>query len=327
MYSIKSLVLIIDMNYILYRNVHILNACNSLDDLYLSLNEALKTITNLYPFNKMYIVSDTRSGSWRKDIFPEYKGNRIKSKDIDWNYVYEVYTEFKDTINDGRINILEGEKVEGDDWIYYLINKYNNKGVSTFTIASDNDLLQESKFSLENSYINIFYADSFKNPILYLPKNSELFLSKIENNKGDLFDMNENYDFITFINSLKTKSIVKYIDNERLLCIKLIQGDNGDNIPSVLQIPTITDPTKFRGIGKTGAEKIYDNYKLDNPQVIDILDNKWLFKLSDYIAENKKVSIDIYQDKIINNLKFNRKLICLDKSFLPEQIYETIWKR
>ena len=42
-----------------------------------------------------YFISDSKSWSWRKSIYDEYKGNREKDTTIDWDFIFSVYSEFK----------------------------------------------------------------------------------------------------------------------------------------------------------------------------------------------------------------------------------------
>ena len=66
--------LILDGNYQLYRSVFILHKLKTLyGDLETLLLNDYNNITNAYPFNVIYFISDSKK-SWRKMIYPEYKG-------------------------------------------------------------------------------------------------------------------------------------------------------------------------------------------------------------------------------------------------------------
>ena len=71
--------LIVDLNYVLMRVVFSLNKSNIL---YGNLTRALETAVLSYkqwfPFQNVYLVSDSKDKSWRKSIYSKYKENRKK---------------------------------------------------------------------------------------------------------------------------------------------------------------------------------------------------------------------------------------------------------
>ena len=77
-----NLSLICDGNYFLYRAVFILHRLKTLyGDLETLLLNDYNNMTNAYPFNVIYFVSDSKK-SWRKAYYPEYKGKRKKEETI-----------------------------------------------------------------------------------------------------------------------------------------------------------------------------------------------------------------------------------------------------
>lgn len=329
MVNIKHLSLIIDMNFLLFRNTHTLVKSRTLySDLELSLKMSLQSLTELYPFKGIYIVADSK-GSWRKDIYSDYKGKRKENReklDIDWEFVFTIYEEFKHHLSEKskRYVFLEGDNIEGDDWIAHLVNKCNKKEESCMIVSCDKDLTQLLDFSLAPSYINFQYWDKFVDSVVYLPKNYSYFMSELNKNLGTLFDMNQNEMVIDLINKLKRECSVKEINTEELLITKLISGDAGDNIPSICKLPTISNPDKYRGIGEKGAKNIYESYKQDFPNDIIFENDKWIDDITNYIAFYKKVNPDDYRKTIKENLIKNRSLIHLHENHLPDEIKKII---
>ena len=139
---------IIDGNYILSRLVFTLHKNNLL---YGALTQSLEnTVTNykkLYPFTNMYLVSDSKEKSWRKTLNSNYKANRKKDSDIDWGFVYKAYDEFKQNLKGTKL--LESPRIEGDDWIAYLVQKTNDMGQSNFIVSNDHDIKQLIRFNLK----------------------------------------------------------------------------------------------------------------------------------------------------------------------------------
>lgn len=314
-----DLTLIIDGNYILSKLVFTLHKHNLL---YGGLHKALETtISNyrkLYPFKSVFMVSDSKEKSWRKEITGNYKSNRKKDSDIDWIFVYQAYDEFKSSLK--GIHVLETPRAEGDDWISFLVNKENSIGVSTLTISNDYDIKQLVIYSLEPLFINMMSNEMYNKEKLFMPKNYQVFvnsLSKLSND--DIFNLNDNNEFLSFVNRLVDKYEVNEIDNIESLLIKIISGDTSDNISSVW---SQVKNGKKRGIGDAGAKKVYSRYieEFGEPSLTDpdIYEN-----IADLICENKKLSKSEIPS-IIVNIEQNIKLIDLDIKNIPDNIIDNM---
>jgi hypothetical protein len=99
------------------------------------------------------------------------------------------------------------------------------------------------------------------------------------------------------------------------LMIKLISGDNSDNISSAW---SVTKNGKKRGIAEKGAKSIFDEYltqfgepNLEDP---DLTEN-----IADLICEKKKLSKTSISN-IKMNIESNMKLIVLKTENMPEEI-------
>lgn len=327
MAKINGVNCIVDTNYILYRNVYILAKNKQLyGNLERSLESFFQDLLKKYPFQKIYMVCDSKK-TWRKDIYSPYKEKRFELRqkdDIDWEFVYNTYNEFKSKIQNRRIEYLELEGVEGDDIIRHLITQSNKKGISTLTIASDVDITQTLDYSILDNYINIQWHNKFMNGKVYLPLGYKYFINDIKEDKGDLFNMNENQEFLTLYESLIQSDEPVEVNKEEMLFVKIIHGDTSDNIESILKTPTKSDITKLRGIGKAGAEKIFNEYKTYYPKQIDFISNEWIENVVEFVVNNKKVDYNDYEHIIINNIKLNRKLIHLHENHLPTHIKQKI---
>lgn len=291
-----------DGNYLLSRLVFTLHKNNLL---YGALTQSLEnTIVNyrkMYPFSNVYLVSDSKERSWRKELNSTYKAHRKKDSDIDWTFVYKAYDEFKKNLKNAKL--LEAPSIEGDDWISYLIHKTNEKGQSNLIVSNDHDIKQLLSFNLESEYINFMSNEMYNQEKLFLPKNYQLFLNKI-NSKGnnDIFNLNDNAEFIHLFKRLINKYQLVEINSLESLLIKIISGDTSDNIQSVYQT---NKSGKVRGIGTKGAYSIYESYIVEfgdpSLQDPDLYEN-----IADIICEKKKISktnIDPIKDRISENLK------------------------
>lgn len=312
--------LIVDGNYLLSKNTFTLHKNNLLYGALLqSLENTFLNYRRLYPFSKVYLVSDTRGKSWRKDLYSDYKGHRKKDSDIDWEFVYNTYEEFKKNITQKGITVLESPGLEGDDFIAYLVNQTNELGQSNFIISNDYDIKQLIKFRLEPNWINIMCNEMWNQQKLFIPKNYQLFLSKLKSNEDDIFQLTDDPEFIRLINQLSNSYQVQEVDPLQTLLVKVISGDTSDNILSVYRQ---TKNGKVRGIGDKGAESIINSYESEFGEIL--IDDPDLWEnLADLIVEKKKgPSSDI--PSVLYRIKENLQLVDLRTERFPLHVREKL---
>ncbi len=307
--------LIIDGNYILSRLVFTLHKNNLLfGALHKSLENAIGNYRKWYPFANVYLVSDSKEKSWRKKLTGNYKSNRKKDSDIDWNFVYTAYGEFKESLT--GVKVLEAPHIEGDDWISFLTTKANSEGRSTIIVSNDYDIKQIVRFSLEPLWMNIMSNEMYNKEKLFMPKNYQLFINKVSKlSNDDIFNLNDNSEFLKLMDRFLTKYEIFEIDSTESLIIKLISGDKSDNIGSAW---SQTKNGKKRGIGEKGAKTIYDEYLKEFGEV-SLTDPDLYENIADLICERKKVS-KTQIESIVENLIENVKLIDLRLENIPEEI-------
>lgn len=317
-----DLTLIIDGNYILSKLVFTLHKHNMLyGGLHKALDTTISNYRKLYPFKSAYMVSDSKEKSWRKDIIGTYKSNRKKDSDIDWAFVYQVYDEFKSTLV--GLVVLEAPKTEGDDWISFLVENENNNGISTLIISNDYDIKQLVKYSRSPLFINIMSNEMYNKEKLFLPKNYQIFINELSKLKNDdIFNLNDNNEFIKLLNRLIDKYEINEINNIESLIVKIISGDTSDNISSVW---SVTKNGKKRGIGQSGAQKVYYKY-LEEFGEPSFSDPDMCENLADLICEIKKLSKS-EMSSIIRNINQNIKLIDLRISNIPNDLLDNMFEK
>jgi 5'-3' exonuclease len=310
--------LVIDGNYILSRLVFTLHKNNLLyGALHKSLENAINNYRKWYPFANVYLVSDSKEKSWRKQLTKAYKANRKKDNDIDWSFVYNAYDEFKQSMS-GLVKVLEAPHVEGDDWISFLSSKSNAEGRSTIIVSNDHDIKQIVGYSINPLYINIMSNEMYNKEKLFMPKNYQLFMSKVkELPNDDIFNLNDNSDYLGLLDRFLKKYEIVEIDPMESLVVKIISGDQSDNIGSVW---SQTKNGKKRGIGAKGAKTIYDNYTIEFGEV-NLEDPDLYENIADLICEKKKLS-KTQIESIVENIVSNVKLIDLRLENLPDEIIE-----
>ena len=312
--------LIVDLNYILMKNVFILHKDNLLyGSLTTSLEKTVTTFADFFSFENLYLVSDSREKSWRKSLYAEYKTNRKKDSTIDWDFVHTAYNEFKRDmlVKFPRFMILEDTTIEGDDWISYLVAKSNENSISNFIVSADHDIKQEIKFDINESFINVMSNEKPNQNIFYVPENYTIFtekLSKLDNK--NIFNLNDNDAFLNLLEICKIKGKLVEVNPINSLLEKIICGDDSDNIPSVFT--TYSDTGKKRGIGEAGAKAMIEMYITDFKE-INIYDKDFAENLADIICEKRKVSKDFIPE-IIKNINFNMSLVNLDIEKMPKYV-------
>ena len=214
------------------------------------------------------------------------------------------------------IKVLEAPTIEGDDWISFLCDKSNEEGRSAIIVSNDHDIKQIVSYGLEPLFINIMTNEMYNKEKLFLPKNYQIFVDKVSTlPNDDIFNLNDNSEFLLLLNRFLTKYDVNEIDSMESLVIKIISGDQSDNISSVW---SQVKNGKKRGIGAKGAKSIYDNYLSEFGEV-NLLDPDLYENIADLICEKKKLS-KTQIESIVENIQDNVKLIDLRIDNLPEDI-------
>jgi len=314
--------LCVDGNYQLYRSVFILHKLKTLyGDLETLLLNEYNNLTNAYPFHVIYFASDSRT-SWRKSYLLDYKGKRKKEENIDWEFVFDTFDKFKEIIKKRHNCLLyQIDSFEGDDIIAHIVNETNKEGGSNLIISNDGDLHQLLKFSTTDNYINLLYNHKFQDERLYVPRNYSIFLKHIEDTtEGDIFDLNDDIDFINYFDKITSKAKIVNINNEESYFKKIVAGDIGDNILSVVKITK-----NVKGIADKGASTVYAMYKQRFPNEIDFDSEDFVKNLTDILYIYRKNKEDNFKEKVTENIILSRKLTRLDGKYLPNGFQQILY--
>ena len=99
-------------------------------------------------YGELILCCDDRH-TWRKDIFPNYKASRKKTRKvsgIDWNNLYECLNQLKDELRQWfPYKLIQVEKAEADDIIAILVNLIHER---TLILSSDKDFVQLQTFNI-----------------------------------------------------------------------------------------------------------------------------------------------------------------------------------
>lgn len=313
-----DLSLIMDGNFLLQKNISSLWKNKILySELYNVLEKDFNLLTRLFNFRKIYFVSDSTS-NWRKEFYPEYKATRKKDEEIDWKFIYQEYNELKTAISGKKmVDLVQIDRMEGDDVVAFLVKNLNKKGHSTLVVSSDSDLYELVTYDgLELKYINIMYNYKFNDERVYLPEGYKLFTNNIIHNfEEDIFQTNNEMEFVEFFERFISGKKVVEIDPEFELFRK-IMGHGKDNIKSIFMQGN-------RGIGEAGIVTTYNLYKETFPGTIDFNSQSFQNNLLDIIKLSKKLD-GSHDSEILTRLKRNLKIVKLDEESTPKNLYETM---
>lgn len=308
--------LIIDGNYLLMRCVHILHKNQILvSELYNVIERDYLTLTKLYPFDKIYFISDSVR-NWRKEFFDGYKGSRKKDDKIDWDFVFSEYSKLKEFLKTKKNCVqMQIENLEGDDLIAYVMKALNEKGQSNFLMSNDSDLLQLISYDLDKNYINLMYNYKMTDDKVFVPQHYEIFTKQLkESVVDDIFNDNNETEFLAFLDEFIRTRKTSFVNSEEELFTK-IMGHNKDNIKSVYM-------KGDRGIGKNGILKIYNTYKETYPELIDFNSDEFKTRLLEHIKLYKRLKDKTMDDGIIERLQRNLTLVKLDEASMPNHLYK-----
>ena len=316
----SKLTLIVDGNWLLMSRLSVLN--NRFADEY-ELNQELKLmliksinkVLRFFPFiDNIIFVAD--GGSWRNQLeipeyiykeisdvqSAEYKGNRVRSDDINWDLLFSSYNDFISTLQSCGITSCQETGIEGDDWCYHWSTLLNSQGTNCIIWTKDNDLKQLVTMNSDKCFTawwnesNGLYVEDF-------PEDEFNFLFNTE------FNINED-----ILNKLidKAKDVNK-IDPKTIVVDKIIRGDAGDNIyPIILRK------------SKTNSGRLFKVASKDIDYNLDYNNDAAIFNYIDNLIHSKNYEgrIDKSEDDIINHFKYNRKLVALEKESYPQDVLE-----
>lgn len=328
--------LILDSNYLLYKNVFTLVKLKTLyGDLPNALLNNFKKFNSLCRFEGVYLVSDS-SASWRKQVYAEYKATRKKDERVDFDFVFEVYKEYKEHIAaTTRCHVLEGESIEGDDWINLLIRKNNALGIGCVTVSGDQDFNQRLAYKLDPLLINVQVEDYTTYERIVLPAGYEMFLDRMMAEsaaKYDVFTLPDENGADRMLETMLQHWRVKEVNPNKSLFCKLISGDTSDNIKSIFETPQNLKKGGQRmiGIGDATAELMWQHYlgQTGGVEAFSPTDDDFRARVVTALAAVKKLELGPEERLgVIDKLNFNTRLIELHHKHLPKPVLETMVAR
>jgi 5'-3' exonuclease len=129
------------------------------------------------------IIACDNKNYWRRNIFPEYKASRKKSRDAsghDWSSIFEVLSKIRQELKDhSPYKVIDVDTCEADDIIAVLAMKYSSTQ-NVMILSSDKDFAQLQKYPNVEQYSPIL-KKQIKEPLPSL----QLKQLVIRGDKGD----------------------------------------------------------------------------------------------------------------------------------------------
>lgn len=135
---------IIDANNLVHRSKHVVKDYGNFDDAVgLVLTIVFNSMKKSYEkFGCEHAVVCFDSYSWRKDHYPEYKGDRPE-KDEKYKIIVKVLTDFREFLEKcTNVTVLESNGIEADDFVARWTQVHNNPEFEHIIISADGDFKQ-----------------------------------------------------------------------------------------------------------------------------------------------------------------------------------------
>lgn len=292
-------------------------------------------VRKMTPFVDQIVVA-VDSKSWRKDLFPtaEYKGTRVADSSVNWENVFNVYTEFQDILAKQGVIIHKVPGAEADDILFGWSTQLNNEGKNCIVWTGDRDLIQLVNYNEATDAYTLWYYNSKRKLLAFegfetlINKSNDVEISNDDLlfNMGstDVLNSQLKGDFINWI--AKNGVEIEEINCDDFIFSKILQGDKSDNIQSVVSWTKRTSTGSIR------------NYSITEKQALQILEKyreiEGNFHIDHFFSEDQvKTIVDMIHDVVGKStideirLRFNQNLdlMLLHYNTIPGGIQKAIY--
>ena len=292
-------------------------------------------VRKMTPFVDQIVVA-VDSKSWRKDLFPaaEYKGTRVADSSVNWENVFNVYTEFQDILAAQGVIIHKVPGAEADDILFGWSTQLNNEGKNCIVWTGDRDLIQLVNYNEATDAYTLWYYNSKRKLLAFegfetlinKPNDIDISNDDLLFNMGsaDVLNSQLKGDFINWI--AKNGVEIEEINCDDFIFSKILQGDKSDNIQSVVSWTKRTSTGSIR------------NYSITEKQAIQILEEyrkiEGNFHIDHFFSEVQvKTIVDMIYEVVGKStvdeirLRFNQNLdlMLLHYNTIPGGIQKAIY--
>lgn len=292
----------------------------------------IKMFQNSNSIQNVIIANDSKGKCWRNEFLPTYKQNRAEKKEKEKQNRTEQGNLIQDAINE----ICKEAKKSSILIIKKMLEEYHIKTVSLSCEGLEaDDIIAIATESLSefNRYQTILIISSDKD-FQQLVKNNVHLFSSLSDNRKLFFDTECRVNIETPLNTKKTISIQK-IDlyenavikalnnNEVLRLMKIVNGDDGDNVEGVFQgIGWETFNLTEKRLEKLNIQTFPDSNSQIKAFLQDFLNVHFQKKIKEMEDEELKRLIATLSQRF----KLNRRLMMLEMVFMPEEGVEAVFE-
>jgi 5'-3' exonuclease len=265
------------------------------------------------------------SSSWRKSIVIEegdYKSGREEKKaesPINWKAFYELTDKFCSILAQKGYIISRVPGAEADDLLFFWAKRLNHMQENVCLITGDRDLLQVLGKHENGSWTIAL------DPVLNRKKIS-LTQPTLDYNLEESTDVNIfNPDSWSSSGDVLDKILkiheINVVDPKKISTMKVILGDGGDAVPSVVTWRDKKEPEKIRTMTENNYSKILAAApELTEAKWQDLLTGKYDEVIASTMESLKKIEVD--RELLKKNIVRNSKLVILSNETIPEQIFD-----
>tara|TARA_R110001606_G_scaffold14319_2_gene60684 strand:+ start:23345 stop:24298 length:954 start_codon:yes stop_codon:yes gene_type:complete len=151
-------IVMLDFYNMVFRYVSISHKNNPLDEKftdwkYMMTYGLLKIVKQFKP--DQFIIAVDQGSSWRKKIYPDYKGTRKSNRDgsgINFDIFFPILTDYIESLKEllPNVYILGSDTIEADDFIAVLVKRLD--GNEIINISTDKDFYQLYKYKGYKQY-------------------------------------------------------------------------------------------------------------------------------------------------------------------------------
>ena len=276
-------------------------------ELKLLMLKSMEIVLRQFPsIDNIIFVSD--GGSWRNKIqVPkfleeagiEYKGNREKSDEINWELIFDEFEKFISVLSSTGITVSRENGIEGDDWCWYWSTKLNEENTNCIIWTKDKDLTQLVKTNSDNCFT-----------VWWNKESGLLSENKPDEELNFLFNFKYDENELIFKELIKNAKNDSCINPKHIILDKIIRGDLGDNI-----IPILYRKSKTKQF-RVASKDIPENLNIHNETEI----RQYIHNLLNSKTYLNKVEKD--EEDIVQHFIYNVKLVELNKTNYPDNILE-----
>ena len=276
---------------------------------------------------RVIFASDSKH-PWRKEIYEsiegmDYKGNRKKDNDKNWDKIFTSLKEFEEILENFGTIVTKIEHAEADDvaamWKRRLCDKEN-----IIFVTSDRDWLQLIEFNQSTKWFCACYNPIVNNKgrkVLSLTKEMQEWVFSPQENKCDIFfnNLSKCKNILETVSQKDSKISIDTVNPDNVLLSKILAGDAGDNVPSFM---TYYKSGKLQRITELKAGKLCESLKVNNVQ--DLINVDASGDLKPAVEKIMNYPIDGFDTT--ERLKRQRSLVELNPDLFPKAIVgEFVW--